>query len=143
MNTNMRLVALIQILIAPTWAVADAYICLGEKSTGFIYDKNSNSWETRYFNAGNAKYLVSTEKKTVRLFGREKALFDNCVAGSAKTKSGKKTKIFFCGAPDGDLIMSTDALKFTYSGVGFDYAVGEMREGVGTPVLTIGTCTIF
>jgi hypothetical protein len=42
-------------------ASAEQYLCVAEKSAGFVYDKRTGAWDTTRFLA-NAKYVVSESR---------------------------------------------------------------------------------
>ena len=40
-------------------AFSEGYVCIGDKSTGFRYDKSSKSWITSTFNVSDSKYTLT------------------------------------------------------------------------------------
>lgn len=126
----MRLVALILILIAPTWAAAEKYICLAEKASGFGY--LNGEWIGTKLTA-NEKYLVSFDERKVSIFGRDTGGHENCNFlhfGS----------IIYCQEGFGTFIMNKKNLRFMSSHPFIDYVRGNTE---GTPNITIGTCSKF
>ena len=135
MNTNMRLVALILILIAPTWAVAEKFICIAEAATGFYYNDDSNTWENTKINVDSSKYLVSFTEKTVSQFGKEGYMHDECFFIFIE-----ETKVFFCNDGFGEFQMGEKSMKYLKTSPYYDYAMGENS---GTPNIQRGTCSKF
>ena len=134
MNTNMRLVALILILIAPTWAVAENYLCISEDASGFIFNDEANKFEQTAITP-RAKYLVSFTEKTVSQFGKEDYIFDECYFFTIEKK-----KVFFCNEPFGEFQMGEKSMKYLRTVPYLDYVMGENSS---TPHIEIGTCSKF
>ena len=134
MNTNMRLVALILILIAPTWAVAENFLCISEDASGFIFNEGANNFEFTPITP-EAKYLVSFKEKTVSQFGNEDYIFEECYFFTIE-----KRKVFFCNDPFGEFQMGEKSMKYLKTSPYYDYAMGENS---GTPNIQRGTCSKF
>ena len=136
MNTNMRLVALILILIAPTWAVADQYICIPEKSVGFYLNEDSKQWDIIEFTT-NEKYLVSLETNRVTLFWQADILFETCEVVTLVGDS--EAEVFLCNEDTklGEFMMSEATLRFQRYVSYFDYVT---NVGTGTLLVQQGTC---
>ena len=85
--------------------------------------------------ATSSKYLVSSEKGTVKLFGDAETLFAPCLY----TRTSRK-EILECEDNFGTFYMSLETLRFMRTIPYTNYVTGV---GSGTPHMEIGTCTTF
>ena len=109
-------------------AYADAYICVDEQNTGFVYE--GGKWEVARFNLG--KWLVNTEEGgKVTKFGQDYSSFsgEDCPSMS---------NLIFCMSGHGHFRMSSETMRFSRSYT-HGYTDGAENND-NTPVLTIGTC---
>ena len=119
--------ALILLLIAPSWAGAENYLCISEKSTGLKFF--SGSWQTTDFTTGD-KYVVDVEALTLSRFGDPNPL-DGCTDGSI---------LFNCASGRDRFTLNKQNLRYMLSFYDLGYVVGV--DG-GTPYIEIGTCSSF
>ena len=127
MNTNMRFIALILILIAPTWAVGDNYLCITDKATGFA--KKNGKFDIANISSGQ-KYIFNTEDATLSLFG-EGTLARKCIV---------EKKYALCSNEIVEFNMHRNKLKFMVYQISYGY-VWETTDD--TPQIAIGTCSKF
>ena len=123
----MRLVALILILIVPTWAVADNYLCITEKATGFA--KQNGKFDIANFSGGQ-KYIVNTEDATVSAFG-EGIIAKKCIV---------EKKYVGCSRENIEFNMHRDKLNFMLYAITYGYVWEGLDD---TPHIAIGTCSKF
>ena len=148
MNTRMRLVALILILIAPTWAMANQYICIPEETSGFYYNKEVKAWLPSIMNPTGAKYLVSLKDKNVKEFGQEDPIYEKCFQDILAFKTLGSASVFVCEdypQSSGTFQMNLQSLKFLQTKTHFDYIMEfeKKTDTLGTPTMSIGLCTKF
>jgi hypothetical protein len=123
----MKLTALILILLAPSFSWAENYLCITDKSTGFI-KKETGDYEITKF--AEEKYIISTEDKTLSLFG-EKVLNRDCSINSERVA---------CHSKQTDFNMHRDNLLFMVYHKTYGYVWGNVND---TPNIAIGTCSEF
>jgi hypothetical protein len=135
----MRLIALLFMLIAPSWAWADQYICIPEKAVGFYLNENSKEWEIIQFTTKD-KYLVSLKTNRVTEFGHEDVLFESCSVVTVGKDSSDE--VFLCADDKklGEFKMSESSLRFQRYVSYFDYVT---ETGEGTPLIQQGSCAKF
>ena len=123
----MRFIALILILIAPTWAVADNYLCITDKATGFA--KQNGKFDIANFSSGQ-KYIINTKDATLSAFG-EGTIAKKCIVRINHVSCGNETV---------DFNMHRDKLNFMH----FHKTYGYVWEGLDdTPLIAIGTFSKF
>ena len=126
----MRWFALILCLWMPSWGWAENYLCIPEKAVGLLPDDN---FQATFFKP-TMKYIVSTEKKTLTLFGRDVPHVDSCEI---------TTGVVNC---DDDLTQFTihrRNLKFMVYHMDWAYVWADETEFAKAPMIAIGTCTKF
>ena len=119
--------ALILLLIAPSWAGAENFLCISEKSTGLKF--LGGSWQTADFTPGD-KYLVNVKDLTLSRFGDPNPL-DGCTNGSI---------LFNCASGSDRFTLNKQNLRYMLSFHELGYVVGLDS---GTPYIEIGTCSSF
>ena len=119
-------------VFAPQMAFAEQFLCIAEKASGFIHVESE--WRTQGF-AGDKKYLVNFDKRTVSVFGESDPVHSKCVK---YREAGKQ--LFLCSEDFGTFIMSSDTMKYLLSMPYIDYVLDETG---GAPHIEIGTCTKF
>ena len=127
MNTRMRLVALILTLIAPNWAVADNYLCISEKATGFA--KQNGKFDVANIASGD-KFTFSTEKAELSAFG----------VGTLAKKCIVEKKYVACMRENVEFTMNRKNLKFMVYNKSYGYVHENLDD---TPHIAIGTCSKF
>ena len=132
--TSMKRIALMLILIMPSFGWAENYLCIVEQSTGFKY--MNGKWQSVTFNPVS-KYLVSTEDLQVNPFGDEAPSYLNC----EDTEND-----FIClkgwGRGVGAFEMSKPSLRFMATHAP-RYYIFKLDNPNGTPWMEIGTCSKF
>lgn len=118
------------ILIMPSFAWAENYLCISDKATGFKF--KDGTWQTTGFKSGD-KYIVSTEDLTVTEFGEESPIHIKC-------KSSRE--IFFCDHNFGIFHMNPKNFRYMLTWPIGAY-VYPNEDNSGTPYLEIGTCSKF
>ena len=127
----MKRIALILTLMMPSWAWTQNYLCIGEQTTGFIYQ--NNKWDETSFS--DEKFIVKIENKkpTVTKFGEKGVIFvpSDCVI---------TTNFVSCSSFFGQFKIRTDNLLFLYT-----YTIGyvENKGEDNTPLIQVGTCSKF
>ena len=127
-----RYIALILMLIAPSWAWATNYLCIAEKAGGVAYSETEDEWVGTKMTP-NDRYLVSTDKLTVSTFGSADLLHSDCRFATTI----KNEEIFLCDEGIDTFIMSETYLRYLASVPYFDYAINNTA---GTPNIQIGQC---
>ena len=126
----MKRIALMLILIMPSFAWAENYLCISDKVTGFKF--MDDTWQTTGFKTGD-KYIVSTEALTVTKFGEQGPLHIKCESSP---------EIFFCDYSFGLFRMNPKNLRYM-----LNWPVGVYEfpnpDNSGTPYMEIGTCSKF
>ena len=106
---------LLIIMLLPAVAMADSYLCVTDKATGFV--KNKGEWEFSRFNIDDLKYII----RKIDADTRNK--YPNMVESDTThvvTRMGEKYPSFFCG--------STETIINCYVGIGsfrFQYDTGK------------------
>lgn len=61
-------------------SLADGYVCIADKSTGFKYDKNQRTWTTATFNVSDSKYTLTQSNGQWKWnkFGEQNIFPSNC-----------------------------------------------------------------
>jgi hypothetical protein len=131
MNIRMRLVALILILIAPTWAAADNYLCISDKTVGFTKrdDGKGGFWDEGSFSSGT-KFTFSTEKAELSAFGVG-TIIGNCDV---------TRRSIFCQNQTVNFNLNRKNLKFMLVKSTYGYVWDGEDD---TPHMAIGTCSKF
>ena len=123
----MKLTALILILLAPSFSWAENYLCVTDKSTGFI-KKETGDYEITKFAGTN--FTISTKNKTLSVVG-EGVIHSDCYINSEAVS---------CESKFVDFNMHRDELRFMLYSKSYAYVWGT---GVDTPQIAIGTCSVF
>ena len=127
-----KLILLFSSLIFTNICIAQqAYICVANDSTGFIYNTNTNSW-------GRASFKVNDEKKLLKRVGQE---WEWSSFGSTHTQ--KCGEINSYGYLNCDLLLGS--IRFNKNTLRYieTYTVGYVDgdKGGNTPSITIGKCS--
>lgn len=131
------------ILLSATSAVAEQYVCIAEHTTGFRYNRSSESWSPVTFLA--SKKLVVTVSKSsdyefeVKTLG-SKYDFPEFTCEDAFNEYG----YLFCEG-FGEFRMNKNTLRFqSYYPIGYVAAdFDEEHQATNNPSLTIGKCSSF
>ena len=134
MNTEMRLITFIFLLIAPSFTVANQYFCITEEASGFKYDTDLKKWKPVLINS-DTKYLVSFKNKTVSKLGEDGFEYGKCEIFDFKGADN-----MICKEDFGEFQMGAKSLRFLRTLPYYDYAIGE---NTSTPQIQIGTCSKF
>ena len=125
----MLRIALILVLMTPSWAWAENYLCLPTKITGFHFV--NDKWETGVMDTGDLKYIVSIDNKSVSEFGEAEPIHTDC---------GMVSDIMLCTKGFGEFNMGIETLRYMRTLPYVDYLLGATG---GTPNIEIGTCSKF
>ena len=120
---------MILMLITPSLAVAENYLCITEQTTGF--SKINGKYEQTHFKSGK-KYIVSTEKKTVFEFGQDKPILTGCRVIISSLD---------CAGTLFEFAMHTKYLRFMIYNITYGYVWDLLVDE--TPHIAIGTCSKF
>ena len=134
MNTIMRLIAVILMLIVPSWTLADNYLCLEDQVVGF-------SWEDRKWQTGTfmgEKYIVKLQgaETVITEFGKEFSTYSDCSNNLFFTPKNR----IVCRSGYGEFYFNTVTKRFMRSYMA-GYAEGD--EDGNTPLISIQTCSKF
>lgn len=125
-NLIQRL-ALILLLIAPSWAGAGNYLCIADEATGF--KTIGGTFKATAIIAGD-KYIVSEDDGTVTKFGQTTPIFSGCVNSDASIS---------CGIGLGEWLLGKKQMRFMHYAISWGFPFGF--EDV--PYIEIGTCSKF
>jgi len=114
-------------LIAPNWAVADNYLCISEKATGFA--KQNGKFDVANIASGD-KYIINTENASLTLFG----------LGTLSKKCVVEKKYVACIRENVEFTMNRKNLKFMVYSKSYGYVHESLDD---TPHIAIGTCSKF
>ena len=128
----MRWFALILCLMSPSWAVAENYLCIQEKAVGFS-PKDGNFQET--FFIPDRKYLVSTKKRTLSIFGS---------AGPPHVEECEVATLFVsCDNERTQFTIQKQNLRFMVYHLDWAYVWEGDTRFASKPIIAIGTCSKF
>jgi hypothetical protein len=117
----------------------NSYLCVADKSIGYKYNKNSNTWEIAKFNVENEEYLVS--------------LFADGGDRTWEVKKKGKEHMYICQNINrcqsvfGLFLMNPNSLKFMdiyfrdYLSVTYEDPYTKEFYGPDTSSMTIGKCS--
>lgn len=114
-------------------AMAETYLCVASKATGFHFDSKTKNWENTNFNVVDVKYIFEKidgswhwRKFNVKgAFPCKKAILDSVM----------------CVSPDFPIFtfkFDIKTMRYVYSQID-DYPVDD--ASFGTPYIEIGTCS--
>jgi hypothetical protein len=138
-----RLIWLVLFML-PGVSIADQWLCVADRSTGFEYSKYSKQWKQTKFAVDKNKYIVAPTnlenqyKYDITQIGKSDTLA-NCLEGF-----NANGELYCKGAIDnkGDVItvfnMSTKHERFVMS-----EAFGYFTDNTESPQVTIGKCSKF
>jgi len=121
----------------------ERYLCVAEQSTGFKFDKSTNSWKSTDFLVENKFIILSDEPDlyTIHEFRSEilkvpcevfKNGFLNCWISTGRVRFNKKTMRFI------------HSMSVGYIEEGLEIVEGFTMTAEGnTPYMEIGTCSKF
>jgi hypothetical protein len=147
-TTILALVLVIAAALVLTFAspaLAEQYLCVPDKATGFFYNKNMKEWQTTTLNVSQFVISPSTDRKFAY---RVKDMEEKALPGYCD-KDFNEAGILVCETFGGDLRFNKTNGRFLRVFEGAYYTVGipgpfkESDEDSGTPMIEIGKCTSF
>lgn len=127
--------------MAKSGYTADSYMCVAEKFTGFIYDKNGKSWNATNSKVEDKFIIKEVEKGTYTLSAGYKILI---------TKLGDPSPVFKCKTDiniSGKLMCSDNSRHFNMDTVSmnflYSYVGGYWNNTKDTPYIEIGKCSLL
>ena len=145
----MKKLMLIILLTLSGAATADQYLCIGEKATGFSYDKTAGDWIPTIFEVDNEKFIVKPSKEEgykydVVRHGTDFPVSrckEGFIEGGGFLKCDKWVVPEMPGFTSGDPFkMSNRSLRFIYS-QDEGYVLPPHEERVVQPHMVIGRCS--
>ena len=118
-------------------AVADSYLCVADKATGFKLDKTTKIWRSTNFDVSDNKYIVAKSKF-------EAFNWDVTTVGEKfpdyLCEDRIIDQVFHCNDISTNFYFSTKTLRFMSVYVG-DYVALLGGDGDSTPLIEIGKCS--
>lgn len=132
------------LLMLPGVSIAEQWLCVADRSTGFEYSKYSNQWKQTKFTVDKYKYIVATSelknlyKYHITQLGKNDTLA-NCLDGF-----NSKGELYCKGTINnkGDVITVFNMNK-THGRFVMSEAFGYFTDNTDSPLVTIGTCSKF
>ena len=124
----MRLLAVIIMLIAPSFAWAENYLCITDQATGFSAEDGTH--KITQFKSGE-KFIFNTENATLSQFGSESPIISDCDV---------REKLVYCSSLIVNFNMHRENLRFMFFLKAYGYVWEKDDE---TPYIAIGTCSKF
>ena len=139
-------------IIFPGASNADSFFCEAERASGFVYDKETDTWEAKGFSIENRKYLVSSTNESdiflralkhdyeIKKIDSQKAII-HC-KNVKYTDSNEETGLIACRGPFG-ASFSIDKRNGRYirsQPTGYVTLKTNSDTGNG-PYMEIGSCT--
>lgn len=125
-----NLALILTLIVAPSWAWAENYLCVSEESVAITAPKND--WKRS--RVEDKKFIVSMEEKTVRLFGGELITLD-CTT--------PLRTLLYCSGPSGQFHVNTKRLKFLYGRTDPMFIVEDGPGNIWYPFIQVGSCSKF
>jgi hypothetical protein len=138
---NIRLLFLFVCLLATVPVYAESYLCVGDMTTGFSFDKNQRVWKRATFRS--PKFILARTNGEKSAWG-VKEMGDTIPTSYCE---GFENEVLMCGGFF-EFRMNRETLRFM-SIYMFGYWTDDKsksagkEEGDDTPALTIGKCSPF
>ena len=123
----MKRISLIFVLMLPSWAWAENYLCISDEAAGFRVE--NEKYKATIF-AGGTKYIVSVDNKTVTKHGSGYSFFKNCE---------NYDDSLHCNTSGITILVHKKNLRF----MRFNRTYGYAYKNEDQPYIEIGTCTKF
>ncbi len=134
-------------VVSPAYAGAESWLCITDKSNGFVYNTILKEWRDATFRVERNRYIIRKSDQggnafEVRKFGQPSG-FPEAIC---KDGFEKGAGVFLhCNGFMGQFKFNRKTNRFlkTYLGGYWTYAPGvnDTREGDDTPSIDIGTCS--
>jgi hypothetical protein len=123
----------------------EQYLCIGDKSTGFKFNKMSKEWEYARFNTAKSKYIISKPKDGLSAYVVRKVGEDMVIASCAKDFDD--LGFLFCESYFGDTFKFNNKNgRYLYGDLAgyYNFLPGiSLEEDALTPAIEIGKCSPF
>lgn len=117
------------------YAMAETYLCVASKATGFRFDSKTKNWENSSFDVGDVKYTID---KINNLWRWRK--FNAHAKGAFPCKKAILDSVM-CVSPEFPIFtfkFNIKTMRYIYSSID-GYDVGDKYDS--TPYVEIGTCS--
>ena len=146
MKTILSALAIILYLgVATSGFAGDSYLCITDKASGFLYDKDTKEWKSAEFEPGE-KYILKKSKKTIDVFTPDAEVGDFLIYNlESSFSAGYCSKIASRGYIY-DCKLWTGIAKFNEKKMIFlkVYTPGYWDNStLNTPYMEIGKCSPF
>lgn len=124
-------------------SINNTFLCLMDKSTGFIFDKKNQSWNVQIFKANDQKFILDLDKRGGGIFYRFGSKIVDRKKINSKCKKSRKTGFVECKGWLGDVQFSKESNLITHSFI-YGYAVDNISIWNNmslTPSVSIGKCS--
>lgn len=137
------------LILIPTVAKADTWLCIADRSTGFYYNESSKKWLQTNFKTENNRYIIKRSQRDnltweVNEFGAAESFFPHAVCNSDFTEGG----FLHCTGILSEFKFNKNNGRYVYTFTGSYITYNpqsslEMfrKDGGDTPLIEIGTCS--
>jgi hypothetical protein len=129
-------------------ALAEQYLCVPDKATGFAYNKTTNEWDVTRLKT--PQFVISPSKTPDTAYDVKDMASEPDLPGGSSCRRDFKEDMLFCDVAWGGTISVNKANgRFVRSFTGAYWNVGIPNlgfmtdENTGTPMIEIGKCTAF
>ena len=135
-----KILVLLLLMVSTNVFANGSYLCIADKSTGFSFNKRSETYESENFNVSESKYILKNNNNTLEWtdFGKNYSICE----GSFNTYG-----FFNCNALGEQIIFNKNNLRyvkssiFGYTSVGSPFGKSVIKDGENTPFIEIGKCS--
>jgi hypothetical protein len=138
-----RLICLVLFML-PGVGIANQWLCVADRSTGFEYNEYSEQWKQTKFDVEQFKYIVGPKnlenqyKYHITQLGNNDALA-NCLEGF-----NAKGELYCKGAiNDGSDVITVFNMSKKHGRFVMSQAFGYFADNTDSPLVTIGQCSKF
>ncbi len=119
------------------------FLCLMEKSTGFIFDENKQEWKTKNLEVSKYKFIIEVDKRNRGIFYYFGTSSIDKKLQNSKCKRSKVSGFFQCKGLLGEVLFSVKSNLITHTYI-YGYSVIDKKlwnSKSPKPLVSIGSCS--